>query len=324
MQDNQKDILQVFKRLFKYLKWIIPLIFLGLIYWKLKDTFSSDDFLSIIKNLLQQKVLLTLLLLLAFANWGLEALKWKTLIHQLEIITFFKSYQSILMGLGISLTIPRSIGEIMGRLLAIKTKGREAVVGALLVSRLSQLSTSLLGGLWGLIYFFSTGIFPEKFNKVLWGSIVMLIGIGVVSFILFRLSKKENKVTKYITTIKTYEPKTIVKVWLLAVLRFAVYSSQYVLLIYFLTDGYSFVLLLSSVLIVYLMKSVVLSTSALSDEIVRQASAVWVLSLIGVSEEVAIISTASIWLFNLLLPSLLGICFLPSAKVFIDKNQNTE
>jgi len=312
---NKKKLLN---RIFLLLKWFMPIVVLFFLYFTLKDSFSSDYFLKLLSILKTKYLLFVVLFILAFVNWGLEAQKWKVLVREIECISFFTSYKAVLLGLGISLTIPRSIGEVLGRLWSLKTKGREAVIGALLISRGFQLSTTLLGGFVSIAYFLSTETLPPMITNVAIVAISVFIGLVIIILAALYFSKKENKFTKYIKTLRMYSIHQLLYVWSIAFLRFCIYASQYYLVLNTLTSKTG-VVLFAGILLVYLVKSVIPSIQALGDEFVRQSSAILVFSLIGISQEAVIVSSAFIWLLNLLLPSIIGVFLMPSAKIVLDK-----
>jgi len=311
---NNKKLLD---RILTFIKWSSTIGILLFLFFKLEDSFSSDYFLKLLTVLKTKFFLFLVLIVLAILNWGLEALKWKVLVREIERISFLTSYKAIILGLGVSLSVPRSIGEVLGRLWSLKNKGREAVIGALLISRAFQLSTTLLGGFCSLLYFFYQGKLNVVMKDVALIALAVTIGLVVLVSIALYFSKKENKFTKYIKTLNSYSIKQLLYVWFLAFLRFCIYATQYYLIINTLSQKTG-IILFAGILLVYLVKSIIPSVHALSDELVRQGSAVIVFSLIGVSKEAVIISSALIWMLNLLLPSLLGVFLIPSAKIFLE------
>jgi len=312
---NKKKLLN---RIFSLLKWCLPIAVLFFLYYTLEDSFSSDYFLKLLSVLKTKYLLFVVLFTMAFINWGLEAQKWRVLIREIAYISFFRSYKAILLGLGVSLTIPRSIGEVLGRLWSLKIKGREAVIGALLISRGFQLSTTLLGGLASIVYFFSIGNATPMITNVALVAICVFIGLIILILLALRFSKKENKFTSYIKTLRSYSLDLLFYVWSLAFLRFCIYATQYYLVLNTLTSETG-VVLFAGILLVYLVKSVIPSIHALGDELMRQSSAVIVFSLIGIPQEAVIVSSVFIWLLNLLLPSIIGVFLIPSAKIVLDK-----
>ncbi|MFK7899229.1 MAG: lysylphosphatidylglycerol synthase domain-containing protein [Cyclobacteriaceae bacterium] len=307
-------------KVIQVLKWVVPAILLVFIGYRLYTNSSLDSFTDNLLILIQHPIELTLLLVLAVVNWGLEAVKWKVLVQKIERLTLWKSYMSVLLGLGVSLTMPRSVGELFGRLWGIGESGREAAVGALLISRGMQLSTTLLGGFASLLYFSLSGGMVKEMYYFFWVSLAIFVGLISVIVFAFWFSKKETKIQTYLATLKAYSFQTLVSVWSLAVGRFLTYAFQYYLVIHLLVDHMSAVALFAGILLVYLMKSIVLSTHTLSDEVVRQASAIWVFSLIGIGEEPVVVASSTIWILNLLIPSIIGVFLLPKAKIVLSSH----
>ena len=65
-----------------------------------------------------------LIIILVFANWGLEARKWQVILKKLERISFFTAFKAVLSGLTLSLNTPNRIGEYGGRILYVKDGNR--------------------------------------------------------------------------------------------------------------------------------------------------------------------------------------------------------
>src|SRR5215467_8558729 len=81
-----------------------PLLFIFLvyiIYTKVKEQPDLPDKIALLKNSFskQNAGLLVILLLLLFANWGIEARKWQLLMRPVERVSLLTSVKATLSGL---------------------------------------------------------------------------------------------------------------------------------------------------------------------------------------------------------------------------------
>src|ERR1700748_2401947 len=106
-----------------------PLLFIFLIYiiyTKIKEQPDLPDKIVLLKSSFskQNTWMLVFLLLLLFANWGIEARKWQLLMRPVERVGYLTSVKAILSGLALSLFLPNGFGEYPARALYMKEGNR--------------------------------------------------------------------------------------------------------------------------------------------------------------------------------------------------------
>ncbi|MGQ0828986.1 MAG: lysylphosphatidylglycerol synthase domain-containing protein, partial [Bacteroidota bacterium] len=106
------------KRSYKVISLLIKTIILIFsfyyIWHKTNEANNAIDFKELMSH--SYKTYLLVACCLMFVNWGLEALKWKLLIHPLESVSYLTSIQSIFAGVTISIFTPSRVGEFVGRI----------------------------------------------------------------------------------------------------------------------------------------------------------------------------------------------------------------
>src|SRR5690606_22168034 len=116
---------------------------------------SLLEFERLMKELGAENVVLTLSVVTAmmFANWLLEAVKWRYLCRHIEPISFWTSVQSVFCGLTWAVFTPNRIGEYGGRVLFLKPRKRIFGVVAMGVGALAQLVLTSVAGALSIAWF---------------------------------------------------------------------------------------------------------------------------------------------------------------------------
>ena len=153
-----------------------------------------------------------------------------------------------------------------------------------------------------------------NFTKLLIAAAVMLALI-IASFSLLpelvSLLSHVKFISRYmdkITDIKV--PRQILfSIISLSCLRYAVYAFQYVFVFYFLGVEYCLVELLGFVSIVFLLQTL-LPLPPIASLIGRGSIAILIFSNVGIHELIVIAATLLLWVINLVVPALCGLCLL--------------
>ncbi len=289
------------------------------ILWYCFIVFSEDEHISAdlwwtVRELWEkQKWGLLMPMLLIPVNWGLEALKWQFLVRSVQRLSFTQAFVSVLAGLSLGFVTPRSLGDYAGRYLALDGPNRIKVVGALSVSRLSQLLVTLVVGLAGLVYFHLHGLLPALASEAFSiGGAILLCLLLIVTYLirvpLFRLLNRlrlVRPVLKMFVLIREYSSSDYLLVLGLSFVRYWVFTIQFIL-VFGLMGVEVNALLCFGVSLVFLAKSIVLSFNFLSDLGVREASALFFIGKLGVPADIILASSLLIWMMNILGPTILG------------------
>lgn len=262
----------------------------------------------------ENKGMLMIAVMLMPVNWTIEAMKWKLLVSKLESLTIWEALKGVICGLSLGFVTPRSIGEYIGRILMLNSKNRELMIGPIFLGRISQMLITLLFGTWGIAVYIANGSSLERNHLVLIAFSIMVIVMVLV--LIFRLPKLETnnfiiqRFYKWVKIIPAYNFKQVAQLLWLSFLRYLVFSIQFVILLKMFLPELNMIDLFSGVSWIFLIKSIVPSFNFLADLGIRELSALQFFDSYEVIELNILTGTLSLWILNLLIPSILGTVLL--------------
>ncbi|MDB5191961.1 MAG: hypothetical protein JWQ96_1524, partial [Segetibacter sp.] len=277
---------------------------------------------------------LVLVVLLMFANWSIEALKWKVLIQHIQPMRFSRALKAILSGLSVSVALntPNGIGEYVGRVIYIKEGNRIRAVTLTFVGSISQLIVTVLFGCIGMLVL--QNLFEDKtnhggfsaiwVNATIYASMAFTVVLLIFYFklgLLVKLAEKLPFVVKYmyfIQKLEEFETKELVRVLLLSFLRYSIFIIQYVLLLQLFEVNIDWweSCWLTSVMFLAL---AIVPTIALAEVGLRAQLSISLFGLISNNTLGIVFTATGIWLINLVVPALAGSLFVLGFKLFRSK-----
>lgn len=262
---------------------------------------------------------LVVLVLLSPLNWALEALKWKVIATHYQQLTFGQAFMGVLTGLGIGALLPQWIGDFMGRTWHQEHEDRRHQLKALPALWLSNFAafqvTHCFGlvGLGYLVLFWQVDVKqPELFMVATAALLVLTLHIYYRVQWYAQPVLKLKALGKWRTQLEqslAFSDPIRTKALLIAVLRYAVFFSQWWLLLRIVNPATDLALA-AAIALIFSLKSSVPTLNLLGDLGIRQAAAVFVLKWLGWHTEQVIALTLVIWIINLLLPTLVGMVFM--------------
>ena len=286
------------------------------IYTKLVDN-EQLKFTVFYKNLIENDIfsikIIFFLSLLTFLNWFLEILKWKSLVGFVKQISFFEATKQSLASLTTSLITPNRIGEYGAKALYFNKKYRKQILGLNLVGNFYQMVMTLFFGSIGFCYF----VLCHKINVDLYQIFKILLLVFILILVLFFLLKKLNfkgftfeKARNFIKSI----PLTLnIKVAILSLFRFLVFSHQFYFLLLIFNVDISYVDAISAITSVYLIASTIPMLS-LFDVILKGSVAIWIFSFLNIEPLIILSTTTLMWILNFVLPAIIGSYFVLTFK----------
>lgn len=254
---------------------------------------------------------------LSFVNWGVEAFKWKMIVEEIQPVKFSVAYKGVLCGLGVSMFSPRFFGESVGRMFYLTSTNRERAIAGLLISRMGQLSVTLILGSIALFYY--SGFLSNK-TSYIWVSMSFILLI--IAFlmlrgrIIVRLSKWFNpKVMNYLALLKETKNTLLGKVFLLSFLRYTIFLGQFLLIFKALDVNLILIDLTVGIAVFFLLRSIIVSVNILLDFAIRLSAAIIVFGGMVTAFESVLLVVSIIWLINVLIPSLVGVFFIYGIKL---------
>jgi len=310
------------KKSFLQRKWplLVKMLIIGLTLWFIyrKVAFKEDldDFILFYKQLATDPFNWIIFLLVDFMmgiNWYLEAFKWKILVDKFEKIGFFRSLRATLTGVTVSFFTPNRIGEFAGRILHIGPHARVQAALATFIGSASQLLVTCIFGLLALACYLPAFIGLSSNYIFLFLPVAGLITalllnmffhFGFLTRILHHL-KMLNRFDKYLDVFAQYSKKELIRIFLLSVLRYLVFTMQFVILLMLMGVDLGIPLLFGLVTIVYF--ALAFFPSIFFTELpVRGSVALYVIGQYTGQHLSILCASFTIWLINLVIPAMIG------------------
>jgi len=308
------------------------------LYEQIKTQPHLIDSLALIKQAPfgEQAWMFWLVIILAFANWGLEAKKWQVLMEKLQPLKYFVALKGVLCGVALSLHTPNRIGEYGGRVFYVNEGNRLKSVSLSIAGSICQLAITFLMGCGGLIFILITEHSNESSIMGLsffWLEVLLFLSI-VSSFILliflFKLSwiirllervPAFSKSIKYLKVLEEFTPKLLLRLLILSHIRYLVFVIQYILLLRLLNVEIGWQQVFWLITVLYLVMAIVPSF-AIAELGIRGKFSVELLSLYSANIIGILGTTFGIWFINLFIPALAGCYFIISKRFFKDRIEN--
>lgn len=290
-------------------KVLVLAVTFGYIFYKLNNN-STLDFREFITTILSKGTTsvysLSVFLLFASANWFFEILKWQTLVSTIEKIDFKTALKQSLASLTVSLATPNRIGEYGAKALFFEKRKRKKILLLNFFSGGAQMFVTTVFSAFGLFYLL------QNFNINYSIATLGYIGIGIIVLFAIGYYSKEKElllkgfsIAMTIRFFKNIPFQIKFKTILFSVLRYVIFSGMFYGLLLFFGANISFNEAILLIFAMYLLVSV-LPTLFIFDVIIRGGVAVWVFSFAGVSELIVLSTVLAMWIFNFVLPSLVG------------------
>lgn len=269
------------------------------------------------------------IILLPF-NLGTETLKWQLLLKKVEIhISFFAAYKAVLAGLATGIFTPNRFGEYAGRALFVEAAHRPQAIAFTFVDRICQMVITLgFGGLSLLLFWLNegspirqalnTGEFPIGWKTGIVAILILLILLVLVPKHrlkgIFSGKGIRSWIQEGIDAITAVKFPDLLKVLALASFRYLVFSFQYFFFLLVFGCTQDMILVLGLISLVFLFKSLV-PFIGFSELGIRESIAVFLMGLFGIASSTAFNATLSLYLVNMIIPTLIGAILLLSSGI---------
>lgn len=315
-------MLSSYKNIITWLvKILIGLGSFAIIYWRLKDDLTPEN-LTVLKNSFASStayIFLLLCLILVPVNWGIETYKWKRITNPIESISFKTAMKSVYSGLCVGNLAPGRATEFIAKVLFFKSENRPTITLLHFVNGMFQLSITIVFGLIALIFKFDSG---NGLNTTQF----LMIGIFCILLLAFfmLLVFKFNALQKWIFGLfkkslaanslpYSFTKNSIGVLFLFSVIRYIVFTTQFVIILKLFYSGPLNSVILSSVC-VYFLLTTILPMISFIEPAIRAAIAVLVFGGTEISEISLVTTAILVWLINIVLPSLIGYIIIVKEK----------
>ena len=247
----------------------------------------------------------SILILIGFStvNWALEIFKWKHLVSSFKDISFFEAMKQSLGSLTASIFTPNRIGEYGAKVLYFPKENGKQIVLLNFIGNSSQMLVTTFFGMIGVL------LIGFSFQISGW----FIFGCIVIAFLLLYFLKNIEiygfSIQKLVRKIASFSFAFHIKNLLFSVLRYLVFSGQFYFLLLIFEIDIAFGIAFGTIFTMYLLASIVPSIH-LMDVAIKGSVAVYLFSLIGVESWKIIAITSLMWIFNLVLPVIIGSYFV--------------
>lgn len=299
----------------QFLLVIIKLLIVSVAFYYIYNELQYDKKLdwSIISTYLNIKSI-SILFLFSSVNWVLEIYKWQNLVFYVKQISFYEAAKQSLGSLTVSIFTPNRIGEYGAKMLYFSKENRKQIVFLNFIGNSSQMAITCFFGVIGFIIFsfkITESMFWIHFKIKIVHFIVFIIFI-VFSFLLFKYNKIEIygfSTQKLISKIKQFPRNILLPNFQLSIMRYLVFSHQFYFLLMLFNCEIDYLSALSTIFIMYFLASIIPSIH-LMDVAIKGSVAVYLFGNLGVASWKIISITSLMWLFNLVIPVLVGTYFV--------------
>lgn len=313
--------------------WIIKILVIvcsyGYIYYQL---FYQEKHFSELKTNIQDfnsvsLFLLVLTFFLMILNWSLESFKWQLLVKPLEEISFFKSFQGVLIGLTTSIFTPNRTGEYFGRIWVLQSKRTQGIL-ATIVGSIAQIFTTLVAGIIALLSISNNIIetMPKvASNKqlILYSSIIIIILILFFLLLFPRLIKRLKQFRKiyiFLSFISQYSLLNMLKILLFSIARYVIFILQFYILIRIFNITLSIHETFIALSLVYLIMAFVPSFT-IAEIGIRGSIAITIFSIFTRETTGIFLAISLLWIINIAIPAIIGSFSLVNLKIRLNASK---
>jgi uncharacterized membrane protein YbhN (UPF0104 family) len=314
------------------LRVVVTLLAMAFVVWKMADKWDELAKMFARPWTPGQWALLIGSTLLMPLNYALESQKWRLMVRPFyPALKLFPATIAVFAGMAAGIFTPNRVGEYAGRILFLKEGKRVEAIIATFVDRICQLFVTLVCGLlaMGGLLLMADKTLPGKilgdplsqaifvFLSVVLGGLALLLLLAPRRFAAMIPSQwnRATWVRKTRFALQNLEFRMVIQVLGLALLRYFVFSSQYVLLMYAFQYQGGLLPAYAIVALIFLGKSV-LPVMGVLELGVRESVALLVMTAFAEAEATALGSTLMLYLVNILLPTILGVIAMQRIKVY--------
>lgn len=249
----------------------------------------------------------TLLILTVFSclNWILEIFKWRHLVSSIKEISFLKAMEQSLGSLTASIFTPNRIGEYGAKALYFPKENTKQIVILNFIGNSSQMLVTTAFGLIGLLI---TDFQLELFNWILALTVIVIICLPLLYF-----ARNIEIYGFSIRTIISYSSDFHVNNLWFSAMRYLVFSLQFLFLLSVFLIKMDFATAIGTIFIMYFLASII-PTIHFLDVAIKGSVALFLFGQLGVEDWKIAAVISIMWIFNLVLPLLIGSVFVLNFK----------
>lgn len=256
-------------------------------------------------------------ILLVFANWGFEWLKWREILRMSDIQSAFEvQIKSFLAGIITGLLTPNMLGNFIGRMFWFQRRDRAALILLTLFSNAAQFLASVIFGLLAIAWLGvqDLGILWSREKFLLFTGIGLLALIVLYLFIekiplaIIRSNKWMDRLIPWMQQSRFFRFRLL----LFSLLRHAVFSAQYWLLLQ------AFGLEVEWAWIGWIWQvffwTTLIPSLWFGKLVIRESMALWILGPLTGNPGIVLFTSVFLWVINQGIPAAIGIPYFRKNK----------
>lgn len=315
----------------KYLNLLIKIAIVALAMWFVVTKVNNQKNLIEFEHLIHQidpltiRLILFAVVLLMFVNWFLEVIKWRFLSRRIEKLSIWKATKSVFCGLTWAIFTPNRIGEYGGRVMLLKPENRATGAVAMGVGLFAQLVLTSVFGALSIAWFVTTFIdTPTSVDFGIWiiaviyalAFVILYFNVSWVDYLVGKV-KFLQKIKPFFAVLEDFSVRELAYVLFLSAFRFAIFTSQYIILMLVILPDLPIVSMVLMIFIMFFIQSAVPSLD-IFDFSVRSFVASNLYAYIT-TQEIAVMAIVScVWFVNLIFPAIIGSFFVFNVNYISD------
>ncbi len=255
-------------------------------------------------SIVQHPFTLLIVALLMPLNWYLEVMKWGVFFdtrHGMKA-----TLPAVLAGLGLSVVVPYRMGSFVGRAMFYPIQNQPWVAVTSVTSNVIQ---SIVTQVFGIAAILGLSLFigNSQLTNLIWlfpMVVVLILLMGNRRWLVVQLGVIFGK--RAVVSFLQIPSKRIVLAGGIAVFRYAVFTLQFVLLLYVFNGALPHILLTVCVAISIFWIQSVLPVLPMLDMGIRGAAGIVVMNAVGGNADAALSASTLLWGVNLIFPAMMG------------------
>jgi hypothetical protein len=304
---------------------VAPILFVWLcysIYHQINEQKQLPSFIASVQQIPVATAfwhLLFITLLTAF-NWGLEAFKWKRLIHRLEPLSFKAAYAAILTGQAVSFSSINRVGESIGKSMLLSDGNRLKGVVLSFVASASQLLVTLVVGLLATIWLFpnirvalqdqldlSASVLSSFYVALFFVVGLFIVCYAAIPFFANKLAQVSffSKHVYLLASLQTIPKHLLIELSFVSGARYLVFLLQYLLIFKLCNVQIEGLTVMALTAILFLILAII-PTLTLAELGIRGKVSLLLFGMYSSNAMGVLAAAGGIWLLNLIIPACLG------------------
>lgn len=275
-----------------------------------KNIGQEIDIKNWVSYLNKNTFLLLCLVILIPVNIGLECAKWHIILHPSIRLSKKELIGSVLVGYSVGFIMPNRLGSFIGRILFLYPDKRYEGSLKSMYNNFAQQLITLAAGTFVIHQLLNYKEMAVLDGYTIFFFILITLTLHLLYFIpstfIVLLRKLFNtKMKNALDQLNQVHLYKRILIYLLSLIRYGVFTLQFVIALYVFELELSFNEAITGVLLTFLLTSII-PVLFLGKFLVRESVAIFIFSFWTLQDTQVFYASTLIWMANLVLPSLIG------------------